>query len=1307
MTPRRKDIFREITGHKLRFLSLVALIAIGVFVLVGLTVTGAIMRDTVATTLEEANAYDVKLAVSSGLEEEDLRLLNDLGGIEAKEYFHTAYLTTDDSQRFFISSLPKRISAPRIVEGRAPEAADEILLDRTFKEDYALGDRISFQREENPFDDEAKPIFHRYDYKVVGFATSIRYLDEMKKGFSPEGDEIDGFGFVSPLAFRDPAITEAHLQFKDLEGLRVYETAYREKSASHKEGLKAIFKDRPEKRLEENLAEMREDIRTGEEEIRDGYRELDEGKQAILDGERELSDGEKALDEARGTYRAGIREGESELSTARDKLARARESILFQEDRLSAGEKAWLDGKNAVAAAMIEMQAGREEALEGIERTEAAAAEILAQKEKLDAARVDLETKQMNFPHLPPLPATKSEIRGARKDLEAIENGLPALREEVEAAKREVEKAEALYREAKERMEEFPFDEDEAKARLAAIESEIAVLEERLKAGESSADETEKNSDEIRAREVEESSKDAIAAEIAVLEEEKARIEKARKDPEFIAAKTALEEALKKRDEAKKHLADRDRALEADEGKRKEILDRIARYEAAVEAREEAIRRLEEENAEQAAAIRERRKELEDALRDLESQAATLEAKRSEVFEAQAKSEAALLEIEKKKGELSIAEAELDRRQEELASGRTQLMLAREQLNDGERSYAEGLSAFEREKEEGKRKLDEAAEELYAGREDLEAAKAEYDAEEADALKRLAEGEEDVARGKDLLTLLSKPSYSITPLNEDEVVNTYLDYSRRIDQLAMVFPVFLFAVALLLASTVMNRMVDERRLMIGTYKSLGYSDSAVASKYVIFGTAAALIGGIPGAIAGNFLLSSAIADAYFGGSIFPGLAMKWYGVNIAISILLGMLATGLIAWIGVRKSLKLKTAQLLVPKPPAKGTRILLERIPVLWRNLSFFNKVTARNLARDKKRILMTVFGVMGCVALLVMGFGIRTSVDGFVEKQNNEINRYDYMLAYEPLLSREDHAAYLERIESDPNIERAVAGHMENVETEMQGDLDQSIVAVAPADVEELKAVVTLRNRKSGREVDLNKGPVITEKLAEIKGIEPGDKLVVKNSEDEEYSVPVEGIVEGYAGHYLYMSAKDYEEIFGEPFKENMHYLVTGKGDISDYRDYDSVLSISDTSSMKRLVDEVAQNINFIVLVILAASSALAVVVLSTLTNINIEERRREISTIRVLGFYPGEVTRYIYRETGALTLVGIVLGFVVGKALHGLVIRLVVPNFAMLDPALNIANYLLPAAMTILISFALMLWFHRKLQAIDMVEALKGVE
>ena len=1273
MDARQKDFIREITGHKMRFISLLALVLLGVFVLVGLTVTGPIMRRTVANTLKKSNAYDLRLAASDGLEEEDLRLIDDMEGVRGKEYFHTGYLTTKELKTLYLSSLPKRISRPVLKEGRLPRETDEILLDPTLKNTYKLGDTVIFEREEDLLDKDAPPMMERYAFKVVGFATSPMFLDRADKGTTPNGDKIDGFGYVMPLAFKDPTMTEVHFLFDDLKNLPVYSEEYKTLNTAHRKEFRHRFKDRGEARLDALLADKEKDIDEGEADIKEGYDELDRGLEKIDEGERKLDRGASTLRDNRAKFTRGLTQGEKKLADSRAKLNQARKSILFQEDQLSSGEKALLDGKNAVAAAMADIQGKENEARGGIARAETAMDQILKEEAALNEAKRKLEAgtiPEVKIPDLPKLPFSSDEIATAKAGVATAEAARPSKVEEVNKKTAAVQKAKQVYD-----GKVASVDVNGIPGQIADLDRQIAELREKLK--EEGADAA------------------AIKEKIAQAESKKTELQAKLEDPTLASAKQALDAASAELTKAKADLAENDGII----AKGKRMIQRQKEAQAERDITAEKIRAQQE-------ALGKKKEELEAAKRDLAEKEAFLLEKKRETEAGRAKAEEGLKAIEAGKAELRQKEGELKEKEKSLIEGKAAILAAKDQLREGEDHYSTGKADFAREKAQGQKKLDAAESELLKGRRDLASARATYETKRADALKDLVKGQEDVDRAKELLTILKKPDYKITPVNEEMRTFVFLDYAHRVDKLSAVFPVFLFAIAMLLASTVMNRMVDDDRMVIGTYKALGYNNGAIADKYMRFGTLAALLGGIPGAFLGNFLLSKVIADAYLASGIFDHLAMGLYPGRILLAILTGMVATGLVAYVSVRRSLKLKTAAILMPKPPAKGTRIFLERIKWLWSRLSFFQKVTARNLFRDKKRMAMTIVGVMGCVALLVLGFGIRTSVDGLVEKQFDVLNRYDHMIFYEPLLDKDAHKAYKEKIAKDKHIRAKCSAYVETLAVADEGYIDQPVTMIVPENEKDLKRVITLRNRKTGENIPL-KGAVITEKLAAIKGVEAGGVIEVKNDDDVLYDVPVAAIAEGYAGHYLYMDPDTYEAVFKKSYKTNADLIDASGADVSYYKDYDSVVALTGIGDLRHMVDEIAGNINFIVFVILAASSTLAVVVLSTLTNINIEERRREISTIRVLGFYPKEVTRYIYRETGTLTAVGILLGFVVGKGLHLLVIRVVVPDFAMLDPSLGLLNYLLPAVITVVISLLLMGFFHGKLKTIDMVEALKGVE
>ena len=1283
MDARQKDFIREITGHKMRFFSLLALVLLGVFVLVGLTVTGPIMRRTVADTLKKSNAYDLRLAASDGLEEEDLRLIDDMEGVRGKEYFHTGYLTTKELKTLYLSSLPKRISRPLLKEGRLPREKDEILLDPTLKSTYKLGDTVVFEKEEDLLDEDAPPMMAGYTFKVVGFATSPMFLDKADKGTTPKGDKIDGFGYVTPLAFQDPTITEVHFLFDDLKNLPVYSEEYKALNTAHRKEFRYRFKNRGDARLDALLADKRKDIDEGEADIKEGYDELDRGLEKIDAGKRKLDRGARTLRDNRAKFARGLSQGEKKLAESRDKLNQARKSILFQEDQLSSGEKALLDGKNAVAAAMADIQSKENEARGGIARAETAMDQILKEEAALNEAKQKLEAGKIpdvQFPDLPELPFSAAQIAKAQGNVAAAEAARPEKQAAVNEKAAAVQDAKQAYETALAAVKAFAMDGVQGK--IAALEQSIARWEKEK--SNPDADKTD------------------LDAKIADAKNKKAELEQQLKNSDYLAAKEKADGAKQTLNSASDELAKAKAALAKTDGTIAEGRSMIRRQQEAQVAREVTAEKIRAQQE----LLRKKKEELEAAKRDLAEKEAFLLQKKRETAAGRAKADEGLKAIEAGKAELRQKEGELKEKEKSLLEGKAAILAAKDQLSEGEDQYKKGTSDFAREKADGQKKLDSAEKELLRGRSDLASARATYEKKRADGLKDLVKGQEDVDRAKELLTILKKPDYKITPVNEEMRTFVFLDYAHRVDKLSAVFPVFLFAIAMLLASTVMNRMVDDDRMVIGTYKALGYNNGAIADKYVRFGTLAALLGGVPGAFLGNFLLSKVIADAYLASGIFDHLAMGLYPGRILLAILTGMVATGLVAYVSVRRSLKLKTAALLMPKPPAKGTRIFLERIKWLWSRLSFFQKVTARNLFRDKKRMAMTIVGVMGCVALLVLGFGIRTSVDGLVEKQFDVLNRYDHMIFYEPLLDKDAHKAYKEKIAKDKNIRAKCSAYVETLTVADEGYIDQPVTMIVPENEKDLKRVITLRNRKTGENIPL-KGAVITEKLAAIKGVEAGGVIEVKNDDDVLYDVPVAAIAEGYAGHYLYMDPDTYEAVFKKSYKTNADLIDASGADVSYYKDYDSVVALTGIGDLRHMVDEIAGNINFIVFVILAASSTLAVVVLSTLTNINIEERRREISTIRVLGFYPKEVTRYIYRETGTLTAVGILLGFVVGKGLHLLVIRVVVPDFAMLDPSLGLLNYLLPAVITVVISLLLMGFFHRKLKTIDMVEALKGVE
>jgi len=407
-------------------------------------------------------------------------------------------------------------------------------------------------------------------------------------------------------------------------------------------------------------------------------------------------------------------------------------------------------------------------------------------------------------------------------------------------------------------------------------------------------------------------------------------------------------------------------------------------------------------------------------------------------------------------------------------------------------------------------------------------------------------------------------------------------------------------------------------------------------------------------------------------------------------------------------------ATLLRPKAPKIGNRILLERITPIWKRMSFNYKVTARNIFRYKKRMLMTIIGVAGCTALIFMGFGIRNSVSGILEKQYGGLFKYDTIVIFDDEAPQEDIQKYHDELKKDSRIKEFYQTRFEKGIISVSGQLDQDVYFVVPKDQKAFVSVNQLRERKNKEPIELKAGAVISEKIAKLLKLKVGDSLEFKASDDTVKTIKITGITENYTGHYIYMPVDYYEKIFEKEYRPNSDYILLKdhsaknvSGFSRNMLDNDIVFNTVNTKNASDTIEELIASLNIVVLVMIIISSLLAVVVLYNLTNINVSERIRELSTIMVLGFYPEEVTAYVYRETMILTSIGILLGFGLGLIIHGFIVTALSPSYVMLDPAVRISTYVLSAAFTVSFSLMVMVIMHIRLKKVDMVESLKAVE
>lgn len=598
--------------------------------------------------------------------------------------------------------------------------------------------------------------------------------------------------------------------------------------------------------------------------------------------------------------------------------------------------------------------------------------------------------------------------------------------------------------------------------------------------------------------------------------------------------------------------------------------------------------------------------------------------------------------------------------------------------------------------------------------------------------------DENVKEIKDKINDIKKPEWYILDRNQNSGFASYTQDTERIENLSKVFPVVFFVIATLISLTSMTRMVEEQRTQIGTLKALGYTKTQIASKYIIYAILATTIGGIIGMAIGFKIIPEIIIRMYRMMYTIPNIITE-FNIKIgAMGIGVAMLCTVGATIISCYKELVLSPAALMRPKSPKAGKRVLLEKITWLWKKFSFTQKVTLRNLFRYKKRVLMTIIGILGCTALMVAGFGLRESVSNMIPLQYGEVFKYDINITFKNETSREDVKNGIEQIAKLEEIQEGMSFNMQAVEI-LNIENTQDVQMIIPENTEELRKYISLENRKTKQKYDLNnEGVIITEKLAKLLDIKEGDNITIKNADEQQVEVKVIGITRNYLMHYLYMNPELYKQVFGEEVKYNTMLakenaeIIEREGDLQNIKnkkereeekeqvqekiedrlgkqilENTNISTISFTSKAKSMFDDVMQNMKFVVWILIVAAALLAFVVLYNLANVNISERIRELATIKVLGFYDKEVYEYVGRETVILTVIGILIGLIGGYSLNMFIIKTCELDMLMFDPSISMWSYVYAAGLTVLFTGVVNVATYFALKKIDMIESLKSVE
>ena len=661
-----------------------------------------------------------------------------------------------------------------------------------------------------------------------------------------------------------------------------------------------------------------------------------------------------------------------------------------------------------------------------------------------------------------------------------------------------------------------------------------------------------------------------------------------------------------------------------------------------------------------------------------------------------------------------------DNGQKRLASiksnGQKSLEEGKEQLQTAESNLENGKSQLEQAESRLKTQEEQATALPEPQKSQIEGQLIKAKEELATQKEKLAQTESDLTKEKEKieqrqkeLDELAEPKYHVYNRQTMPGGQGYLMYSNAsasIRSVGNIFPVVLYMVAAMVTFTTMTRFVDEERTNAGIFKALGYRNQDIIAKFVLYGFLAGTVGTILGTLLGHYLLAGVISDVITAGMVVGKSQEYFYWSYSLLALTLSWVSSVLPAYLVARRELHDEAAQLLLPKPPVKGSKILLERLSFIWSRLSFTHKVTARNIFRYKQRMLMTIFGVAGSVALLFAGLGIQSSVGGVVERQFEQIQQYQMIVAEKSSASEQEKADLESALQAE-SIHAYQKIYSKSIEKDFKGKAGPQTITMMVTSGEDFKPFIALE--ENGQEVEITAGAVVSQKLAQLANVKVGDELELDGKE-----IKVAAISENYVGHFVYLNRATYEQVYGTSPQDNT-YLVKLKEptpsntekEAAIFMEEAAVSGVVQNATAIHLFESVANSLNKTMAILVLVSVLLAIVILYNLTNINVAERIRELSTIKVLGFHNKEVTLYIYRETMVLSLVGIVLGLVAGHYLHQFLIQMISPATILFYPQVSWEVYALPIVAVTVILALLGLFVNHHLRKVDMLEALKSVE
>lgn len=1205
-----RDFLRSLKKHLARFISIVAILALGVGFFAGINATEDDMILNANDYFKKMNLMDIKSFNPLGYSDDEINKVKLIDGVSAVEESMMADMLLkegDTSYAVKVISYPERgliQNKLRLKTGRMPEKAGEVLVDggRYTSDKLSINSKIVLEQvdskdgEKNP-DTESGKILKKNEFTVVGIVDSPLYLS-FERGQTNIGDgKIKSFIYIPASDFDLNKTNVLFIKITDSENLKAYSDEYKDKIQLVKEKIDNLGSEMmairkkdvldkitdSENEYNKNKAEVDKKLKDALEKLNSAEKELNDGASTLekerIDGQKKLDESISKLQDAEAQYQNGL----SEYNIGFSK---------YQE-----GLQSYLDGKS-----------------------------------KLDETNISLKS-------------ARSELDKSQVELAKNEKLLSDTKIKLTSAKEQLDSGAAHYEKAL-----------TARDGLSKSISVLTDISQSLK-GKSLLNKTEF---ETFINQI-----DLINPELKALVLSKTSAD--------IPGNGVIIKAIV------------DNAISSYQDSLLGINAKIKEYETALSDYKNGV------------------KQYDSGLAALNQAKQILSSKEAQYSEGLAKYKAGIEELKKNELLLSDSKKTLDEAKEKLLSSRDEIDRAYLDYEKGKAVYEDAIS-------EAEKKLSDGKIEYEKGKKEYEKNKKEADENFNDVLSKIEDAKLQAEK--------IPSSWIVTDRNGNPDYLSYYENAVRIGKIAKVFPLFFFIVAALVSLTTITRMVEEERLQVGTLKALGYSRQTISRKYIMYALLASVLGTVIGLSFGLVLFPKLIMQSYGLMYSIPVDKLEFNLMYSLISAAMAILTAVLSAYFAIVHEVKETPAALLMPAAPAPGKKILLESITPIWSRLSFSRKVTFRNLFRYKKRFIMTLMGISGCTALIFTGFGIKDSINGMVDRQFGGIARYElYTLFNDDAESLNKTDALLKEINAIKGVSSGMRTFQETVALkEDNSDKEYDITLVVPEYPESFNEYISLNNSsKKGETLNLSdQKVVISNKVASILNLKAGDSFTYQDSEHRKYQAVVGAITENYLNSFIYMSPDAYKETIGEDFKFNGAYInldEDGKKNEEVVKkqimDKEETLTVVALSSVKSMLDDQMESLNFVVVVLILSAGALAFIVLYNLSNVNITERIREIATLKVLGFRRKELNDYVFRENLLLTLIGALLGLLLGLALHGYIIRSVEIDTMTFVKVVKWQSYIYSVLLTILFSALVNRISYFTLRRIDIVESLKSVE